>query len=127
MITKILDTLTRKQRVISGLVISKTHTKTALCLVKKLYFDKGKYAALEYKRTKYMIHDPEDICNVGDQVHFQECAPISKRKTHTLTKIVKRNVATDFIKQNPQYIVTPNEIARRKEQDKIKYTHIADL
>ncbi|KAN0035921.1 hypothetical protein ACTA71_005215 [Dictyostelium dimigraforme] len=127
MISKIFDIVHKHQKILSGVCISKTHTKTAMCQVKRLYFDKGKYAALEYKTTKYMIHDPEDICSVGDQVHFKECKPFSKRKAHIVEKVVRKNPITEFLRQNPQYVVTPRDIAERKENDKIKYTHIADL
>jgi len=127
MISKLFEALHKHEKFISGIVIRKTHTKTAVCEVKKLYFDKGKYACLDYKTTRYMIHDPQDECSIGDRVHFKACRPISKKKCHVLEKIVTKDQANTFIQANPQYIVTNQEINQQREINKSKYTHIKDL
>ncbi|KYQ93889.1 hypothetical protein DLAC_11620 [Tieghemostelium lacteum] len=127
MISKLFEVLNKQQKIISGLVIRKTHTKTAMCEVTKVFFNRGKYACLDKKVTKYMIHDPEDQCSVGDFVHFKPCRPLSKRKSHVLDKIVKKNPLEEFIKANPQYLVTPAEIKQQAQKDKINYTHMKDL
>ncbi|GAM19493.1 hypothetical protein SAMD00019534_026680, partial [Acytostelium subglobosum LB1] len=127
MISKVMDLLGRGQKVLRGTVISKTHTKTAMVEVVKVFFDRQKYAAVAKQKTKYMIHDPEDQALVGDFVNFTPCRPLSKRKCHVLTRIAKRPQTTEFILKNPQYTVTAKEILEQKEKDKIKYTMMADL
>ncbi|EFA83213.1 ribosomal protein S17 [Heterostelium album PN500] len=127
MISKIMDILGRSQKILRGTVISKTHTKTAMIEVVKVFFDRSKYASVTKQKTKYMIHDPSDECIVGDYVNFTPCKPVSKRKSHVLVKIAKRPQTTEFILKNPQYTVTAKEIKEQKEKDKIKYTFISDL
>eukprot|EP01132_Coremiostelium_polycephalum_P002126 gene2126-2618_t len=99
-----------------------------MCEVTKVFFDKGKYACLKKHKTKYMIHDPEDLCGIGDRVQFKECRPISKRKCHTLVKIVNKNPLAAFLQANPQYAVTGSEATKFHEKEqKTKYVHIKDL
>ena len=62
-----------------GVVVSTGMEKTATVLVERT----TKHPL--YKKTiklskKFLFHDPEDICNVGDFVRIVECKPISRRK-----------------------------------------------
>ena len=46
-----------------------------------------------YKKTvrrskKYMVHDEENTCKIGDMVRIIECKPISSRKTWRLLEVV---------------------------------------
>jgi len=50
----------------------------------KLY---GKYIN---RRVKYMAHDEENACRVGDTVLIEECRPLSKNKRWRLLSIVER-------------------------------------
>ena len=47
----------------------------------------GKYIK---RRTKLMVHDPENSAGVGDLVEICECRPISKHKNWRLVKILKK-------------------------------------
>lgn len=47
-----------------------------------------------YKRTvklskKYMAHDEENSCQIGDIVQIVECRPISRRKCWRLLEVMK--------------------------------------
>ena len=60
-----------------GVVVSTGMEKTATVLVERT----TKHPL--YKKTiklskKFLFHDPEDICNVGDFVRIVECKPIYK-------------------------------------------------
>lgn len=44
--------------------------------------------------TKYIAHDENNDCNVGDLVSIEETRPISARKHHKLKEIVKRAALT---------------------------------
>jgi small subunit ribosomal protein S17 len=84
------------RRVMEGRVVSDKAEKTVTVLVErrvmhplyKKYFKRSK---------KYLAHDESNTCGTGDLVVIEECAPISKRKTWTVTetkeKAVKATVA----------------------------------
>lgn len=42
------------------------------------------------KSKKYMAHDPENDCNIGDKVEIVETRPLSRRKRWRLKRIVQR-------------------------------------
>ncbi|BCO09962.1 30S ribosomal protein S17 [Desulfolithobacter dissulfuricans] len=80
---------TRKTQ--QGSVISNKMDKSIVVLVErkvrhKLY---GKYIR---RRVKYMAHDPENACNIGDTVLIEECRPLSKNKRWRVRSIVERAV-----------------------------------
>ncbi|KAK4058346.1 hypothetical protein OIO90_000504 [Microbotryomycetes sp. JL221] len=41
------------------------------------------------QHKKYLIHDPDSTCVVGDQVSIRNCKPVSKRKRFELLQVVK--------------------------------------
>ncbi|EGG22505.1 ribosomal protein S17 [Cavenderia fasciculata] len=127
MISKVMDILGRGRKILRGTIISKHHTKTAMVEVPTVFFDATKYSCVTTRKTKYMIDDPEDKCIVGDFVQIVPCAPVSKRKTHTLLKITKRPLTTEFILQNPHFKVTNREVTEQKTANKIKYIPIDEL
>ena len=47
------------------------------------------YSKYIYKTTKIMIHDEENISNVGDTVLIRESKPISKNKAWILDEVLK--------------------------------------
>ena len=47
----------------------------------------GKYMT---KTTKYIAHDEEDTCKMGDTVKIAETRPLSKRKKWRLVEIIER-------------------------------------
>ncbi|MBR9922163.1 MAG: 30S ribosomal protein S17 [Bacteroidetes bacterium] len=47
----------------------------------------GKYVK---KSTKFMVHDEENSCNVGDTVRIMETRPLSKNKSWRLVEIIER-------------------------------------
>ena len=73
------------RRVMEGRVVSDKADKTVTVLVErrvmhplyKKYFKRSK---------KYLAHDESNQCGIGDLVAIEECAPISKRKTWTVTE-----------------------------------------
>jgi small subunit ribosomal protein S17 len=44
---------------------------------------------------KYMAHDEEEVCVVGDVVRIRSCRPLSKRKSHILHEIIRKNPQLD--------------------------------
>lgn len=44
----------------------------------------------EFKQhTRYLIHDPDHLCVVGDLVSIRNCRPVSKRKRFELVEVLK--------------------------------------
>lgn len=42
------------------------------------------------KTTKYMAHDEQNQCSIGDIVKIMETRPLSKSKRHRLVEIVEK-------------------------------------
>ncbi len=56
----------------------------------------GKYQHPKYKKyikraTSFLVHDPEEICKLGDIVRVEECRPISKLKKWVVCEVVKKS------------------------------------
>ena len=48
------------------------------------------YGKFIMKSKKYIAHDEEDTCKMGDKVKIAETKPISKRKKWRLVEIIER-------------------------------------
>ena len=71
----------------NGVVVSNSMDKSIVVLVER------KYKHPLYKKTikrskKFIVHDENNECQIGDRVEITECRPLSKRKYH---RIVKRS------------------------------------
>ena len=71
----------------NGMVVSNSMDKSIVVLVET------KYKHPLYKKTvkrskKFIVHDENNECQIGDRVEITECRPLSKRKCH---RIVKRS------------------------------------
>ena len=62
-----------------GTVVSNRMEKTAVVLVERLtkHVTYQKYVR---RRKRYLAHDPQNLCQIGDQVRIIESRPLSKRK-----------------------------------------------
>jgi len=47
------------------------------------------------RHTRFLVHDPEEKCKVGDLVRIEECRPISKTKKWIVREIVKTGAAIE--------------------------------
>lgn len=77
----------RKERI--GLVVSNLMNKSVVVEVRR----KVKhpiYGKFVNKSKKFVAHDEENTCNVGDTVRIMETRPLSKRKRWRLIEIVER-------------------------------------
>ncbi len=78
---------TRRERV--GVVVSNSMEKSIVITVKQ----KVKhpiYGKFVNKTSKFMAHDEENTCNVGDTVKISETRPLSKSKRWRLIEIIER-------------------------------------
>lgn len=77
-----------KQQV--GIVISNKMQKTIVVKVENRY-SHPIYSKTLVKTTKYLAHDPQEVCNIGDQVLVEECRPLSKKKRWKLIQIISKS------------------------------------
>ncbi len=78
---------TRRERV--GVVVSNNMQKSIVIAVKQ----KVKhpiYGKFVNKTSRFMAHDEENSCNVGDTVKISEIRPLSKNKRWRLIEIIER-------------------------------------
>eukprot|EP00252_Welwitschia_mirabilis_P010925 TRINITY_DN2460_c0_g1_i1.p2 TRINITY_DN2460_c0_g1~~TRINITY_DN2460_c0_g1_i1.p2 ORF type:complete len:106 (-),score=11.14 TRINITY_DN2460_c0_g1_i1:192-509(-) len=72
-----------------GIVVSNKMQKSVVVAVDRLVHNKlyNRY----YKRTsKFMAHDEDDDCNIGDKVKLKYSRPLSKRKHWIVEAILSR-------------------------------------
>lgn len=79
----------KKTRV--GLVISNKMDKSAVVQTDQL-IKHGLYGKYIRRRVKYMAHDPENLCSIGDRVLIEECRPLSKQKRWRVREIIEKAV-----------------------------------
>nr|WP_294918370.1 30S ribosomal protein S17 [uncultured Neokomagataea sp.] len=75
------------RRVLTGRVTSDKMDKTVTVLVDRRVMH-PLYKKFIRRSKKYAAHDEANVCQIGDVVRIEECAPISKRKTWS---VVARN------------------------------------
>ena len=78
---------TRRERV--GVVVSNSMEKSIVITVKQ----KVKhpiYGKFVNKTSRFMAHDEENTCNVGDTVKISETRPLSKSKRWRFIEIIER-------------------------------------
>lgn len=82
----------RHKKQLVGTVVSNAMNKSVTVVVKR-QIKHPKYKKFVRREKKYMAHDANNECEVGDQVMIQECRPLSKNKRwmvhKTITKAVK--------------------------------------
>jgi small subunit ribosomal protein S17 len=74
----------------SGIVVGNSMDKTAVVIVNRLK-KHATYSKYIRRNSKYLIHDPQNKCQVGDKVRIVECRPISKTKRWQLLEVIEKN------------------------------------
>jgi small subunit ribosomal protein S17 len=77
----------RKTRV--GTVVSNKMDKTIVVRVSR-YAEHPLYGKRIIRSTKYMAHDEENTCRIGDKVSIGEVRPMSKNKCWSLLEVIER-------------------------------------
>jgi len=77
----------RKERV--GVVTSDKMQKSIVVSVERKV-KHPKYGKFVKKTTKFVAHDENNDCNIGDTVKIMETRPLSKSKNWRLVEIVER-------------------------------------
>ncbi|WP_456324219.1 30S ribosomal protein S17 [Desulfonauticus submarinus] len=77
------------RRKLVGVVVSDKSDKTIVVQVERLV----KHPLLKRyvkKRKKFMAHDPNNDCKMGDKVEIVESRPLSARKRWHLVRIIEK-------------------------------------
>jgi len=83
-----------QQKKLVGTVMGNQSDKTVVVMVERLtkHATYGKYVR---KRSKYMAHDSQNSCGIGDKVRIVESRPISKRKRWAVADIIEKGNIAD--------------------------------
>jgi len=77
------------RRTLVGTVVSDQMDKTVVVRVERLVRD-PRYHKFVRRRSKFMAHDEQNKCHVGDEVEIVEHRPLSKRKRWKVQATLKR-------------------------------------
>ncbi|MCE2495197.1 MAG: 30S ribosomal protein S17 [Flavobacteriales bacterium] len=77
----------RKERI--GIVTSNKMDKSAVVMIERKVRH-PMYGKFVKKTSKFMIHDEQNDCNIGDTVRIMETRPMSKNKNWHLLEIIER-------------------------------------
>ncbi len=77
----------RKERI--GVVSSNKMMKSIVVAVERKE-KHPKYGKFVKKTSKFMAHDENNDCNIGDTVRIMETRPLSKNKKWRLVEIIER-------------------------------------
>ncbi|AES74362.2 30S ribosomal S17-like protein [Medicago truncatula] len=81
--------IAEKMKEVVGMVVSNKMQKSVVVAVDRLFHHKmfNRYI----KRTsKFMAHDENNLCNIGDRVRLDSSRPLSKRKHWVVAEILKK-------------------------------------
>jgi small subunit ribosomal protein S17 len=79
------------RRVLTGVVVSDKADKTIVVMVETLV-KHPLFKKYIRRRNKFMAHDPQNDCGIGDKVSIIEHRPVSARKRWHLVKIMEKAV-----------------------------------
>jgi small subunit ribosomal protein S17 len=77
----------RKERI--GLVVSNKMDKSIVVQIERR-FRHEIYGKFVKKTNKFIAHDENNECNIGDTVRIMETRPLSKNKNWRLVEILER-------------------------------------
>ena len=77
----------RKEK--TGIVVSNKMNKSIVVEVQRR-LKHAKYGKFIKRSSKFMAHDENNQCNMGDVVRIMETRPLSKNKCWRLVEIVER-------------------------------------
>lgn len=80
---------TTNKRTLEGVVVSNKGEKTVVVQVERKFLH-PRYRKTVRSHKKYMAHDAENTCNIGDTVRIIESAPISRNKRWVMEAVLTR-------------------------------------
>jgi len=80
---------TSNKRTLEGVVVSNKAEQTIVVQVERKFLH-PRYRKTVRSHKKYMAHDADNACNIGDTVRIVESAPISRRKRWVMQAVLTR-------------------------------------
>ena len=80
---------TSNKRTLEGVLVSNKAEQTVVVQVERKFLH-PRYRKTVRSHKKYMAHDAENTCNIGDTVRIVESAPISRRKRWVMETVLTR-------------------------------------
>ena len=74
-----------------GVVVSNKMDKSIVVKTERMVRHKL-YGKIIRRHAKYMAHDPDNSCSIGDRVLIEECRPLSRRKRWRIREVVEKAV-----------------------------------
>ncbi len=89
----------------TGVVASDVRDKTIMVVVtrRETHPIYGKQYTVS---RNFTVHDEKNEAKKGDRIEFEECRPISKTKTFTMTRIVEAGHGEIELKEEPEMVET---------------------
>ncbi|XP_020219424.1 uncharacterized protein LOC109802455 [Cajanus cajan] len=72
-----------------GMVVSNKMQKSVVVAVDRLFYHKV-YDRYVKRTSKFMAHDENNLCNIGDRVRLDPSRPLSKNKHWVVAEILKK-------------------------------------
>ncbi|KAE9612091.1 hypothetical protein Lal_00022240 [Lupinus albus] len=72
-----------------GMVVSNKMQKSVVVAVDRLFHHKL-YNRYVKRTSKFMAHDENNLCNIGDRVRLDPSRPLSKHKNWVVAEILKK-------------------------------------
>jgi len=107
-----------------GTVVSDKMNKTRVVVVERRV-PHPLYKKVIKRRSKFYVHDENNISHVGDKVLIEESKPISKLKRWKLISIVERSalaVAREHLKDQAPVVEPDEEIVEKEVEEIIEGT-----
>ena len=79
------------KRQVIGTIVSNKMDRTVLVQVERLV-KHPLYKKYIRRRNKYMAHDQDNACSIGDRVMITESRPLSKTKRWRVSQIIEKAV-----------------------------------
>jgi small subunit ribosomal protein S17 len=79
------------RRQVNGIIISNKMDKTVVVQVERLV-KHPLYKKYIRRRNKFMAHDTDNACQIGDRVEIVESRPLSKAKRWRVSRILQKAV-----------------------------------
>ena len=78
-----------RRKTLTGVVMSDVNDKTVVIKVERR-FSHPKYGKMVRKSKRFMAHNKDNSCTVGDKVRIIESRPLSKLKRWRVSEIIEK-------------------------------------
>jgi small subunit ribosomal protein S17 len=77
------------RKTLTGVVVSDKMNKTVVIMVESTVLEK-RFKKYITRQNRYMAHDENQECNIGDRVMIEETRPLSRHKRWRVQQIINK-------------------------------------